>query len=791
MPASLVLSAIYGDMILAGAALGASGVAAASFAINIVATIAINSLLVKQPEQPGEQGQMGGRVQLPAATNNKLPVVYGDAWVSPIIVDAKISEDQQMMTYVLALSESTDTGTISFGNVYWDDKRLLFDPDNPTDIWGWFIEGDSENAGDNTIITGVAGRISMAFYGDGSAVTGTTHHCVSKTEPYTGSERATTFPAWEAVPGWDSTYTMSNTVFVVVQVEYDQDHGVTNLGQMRFNVKNTLKQPGSVMLDYLGNDRYGCGIPAGNINTDAFTALNTYSAQEVNIDGTTLADRYQINGVIETNKDCLTNLMLMADSCDSWLQWNEQLGKWGVLMNRPLTETPGASTATMRVFTSDSIIGGIQISPLDLNSTYNAVNVQFPNYVIQDQSDFRLLEIDAGDRSPYEPNNQLGLNLPLVNNDLQATYIGWKRLYSSRNDIIVNFTTDFSGIQVDAGEIIAIKHDWYGFGAGNYGGLAYPGKPFRVTQVREIKSSDGSLGAQLTAIAYNEQDYTPGEHYATVRNFSGYIDPQYISKPTAPTIPESLKFTDKGNFVVQAEIPSEGNTLVMELWYSSQGSAFENNNYSLFAAQQYTEGPIYPKVDGTNATFFEQFRLENLPTGTYYFRSRARSEINVSEFSDASAVVNWTLTGVAISGTQIEDGSLTGAKIATGDPQKTGTSQSGGFFDTLGPIGTAALVGAAGYGLYKSGILNDIIPKDFSLFGGGNDAGITDTAPNVIQRFFDPLGQPTEVAQVGGTQEIFMDQGRYDGYARDIAQNEDNGLGGFLDGDWGSWSDFG
>jgi hypothetical protein len=788
MPASLVLSAIYGDMILAGAALGATGVAAASFAINVVATVALNSLLVKQPELPGEQGQMGGRVQLPAATNNKLPVVYGDAWVSPIIVDARISDDQQMMTYVLALCESTDTGTISFGNVYWDDKRLLFDPANPTDIWGWFIEGNSEEAEDNTIITGVAGRISMAFYGNGSANLGTTHHCISQS--YVGSEQPTTFPAWEAVPGWDSTYTMDKTVFVVVQVEYDQDHGVTGLGQLRFNVKNTLKQPGSVMLDYLQNDRYGCGVDVTNINTSAFTALDTYSATELSIGDITLADRYQINGVVETSRDCLSNLIIMADSCDSWVQWNEQLGQWGVLMNRSFTES-GGNTSTMRVFTSDSIIGGIQISPLDLNSTYNAVNVQFPNYTIQDQSDFRLLEIDAEDRSPYEPNNQLSLNLPLVNNDGQATYIGWKRLYASRNDIIINFTTDFSGIQVDAGEIIAVKHDWYGFTAGNYGGIAYPGKPFRVTQIREIKSTDGSLGAQITAIAYNEQDYSPGEHYSTVRNFSGYTDPEYISKPPAPTIPEDLKFPDKGNFVVECQIPEYGNTLEVELWYSSNGSAFDENNYVLFGIQNYSEGPVYPKVDENDDPFFEQFRLENVPTGNYYFRSRARGENTVSEFSEPSSVINWTLTGVAISGTQIEDGSLTGSKIATGDPQKTGTSQSGGFFDTLGPIGTAALVGAAGYGLYKTGILNDIIPKDFSLFGGGNDAGITDTAPNVIQRFFDPNGQRTEVAQVGGTQEIIMDQGRYDGYARDIAQNEDNGLGGFLDGDWGGWSDFG
>lgn len=787
MPASLVLSAIYGDMILAGAALGSVGVAAASFAINIVATAAITSLLVKN-EQPGEVGQQGGRVQLPAATNNKLPVVYGDAWVSPIIVDAKISPDQQEMVFVLALSEATDSGDISFGNVYWDDKRLLFDPATPSKIWGWFIEGESDDPTDNTIVTGVANKIEMWFYKNGTA-TGTTHHCVSQS--YVGSEQPTTVTpqqlAWTvdgvSTPFFDSNFAMTDTVYVICRVVYDADHGVTTLGQLRFNVKNTLKQPGSVMLDYLQNDRYGCGVDAANINTQQFTDLNTYSDDIAQI-GDVSFTRYEINGIIETSKDCLTNLITIADSADSWVQWNEQQGKWGVLMNRALTEA-GGSTSTMRVIGSDAIIGGIQVSPLDLNATYNSINVQFPNLVIQDQSDFRLLEIDPGDRSPYEPNNQLSLNLPLVNNDAQATYIGWKRLYSSRNDIIINFTTDYSGIQIDAGEIIAVQHPWYGFNAGSYNGLAYPGKPFRVTQVRELKFSDGSLGAQITATAYNHQDYIPGEHYSTVRNFSGLIDPEYISKPDAPTLPASLNQPEFATFVVQGNIPDTGNVLAMEFWYSETGASLADNNYVLYSVERYSEGSNYPKKDSTGAAFFEQTRFDNMPTGSYYFRTRAQGASTVSEFSDASPVLVWTAESKKVSGTQIEDGTLTGSKVVTGDPQKVGQSDSGGFFDTLGPIALAGLGAAATYGLWKNGSLNDLLPKEWTPAGGGNDVGTEDLGKPEGSYLWADISEP----EIGDEVTYYMDATPDPGPVYDYFSYDDYDVGWFDSGD-DSWYDW-
>ena len=86
----------------------------------------------------------------------------------------------------------------------------------------------------------------------------------------------------------------------------------------------------------------------------------------------------------------------------------------------------------------------------------------------------------------------------------------------------------------------------------------------------------------------------------------------------------------------------------------------------------------------------------------------------------------WAPIGKPISGTQILDNSIGGSKVITGDPATAGGSQSKGFMDTLGPTLLGALGLAAGYGLYKTGILNDLLPTDWQSTGGGNDAGTTD-----------------------------------------------------------------
>ena len=736
MPASIIVPALF--------TAGTFSAAAATFAIHVATTIAVNSLISRDAAEQSTSANLGGRVQLPPTTDNKLPVVYGNAWVTPIITDVKISADQQTMWYVLAFSETTDSGDIKFGEVYFDDKLLLFRPDNPSEIRGWF------NPNDNTTVTGPAGNISMWFYKNGS-LEPTSHYCIDSSG--NSSFQTSTQTAIQVLQDsglindakWKNTDLMTNTVFAVMRIKYDQDHGITGLGQIKARIMNTLTQPGSVMKDYLINDRYGCGIPQESIDLESLNKLDEFCGEQITINNTSggvdSGTRATINGIIDTTRDCLTNLITIADSADSWVQWNETKGMWGALVNSSLEES-GKTVSDIRVITNDNIIGGIQINPLDLNSTYNSVSVQFPNSFILDdqgnpmldtyrgQSDYRRYELEENQRFANEPNNQLTMNLPLVNNSLQATLLSYRRLWASREDLIINFTMDYSGIQIDAGEIIAIKHSWYSWGEKAYGDLVFPGKPFRVTQVRELKSSDGTLSAQITATSYNNEIYsTTNPHYWTRSSFSGVTDPSYISKPNAPTFPSTLVSTGT-SYVVQGEIPLQGNVDSMEFWYSVKGADLTNNNYSLYRVQNYTKASLYPHYANDGNLFYEQIQLNNLAAGTYYWRTRARGPNSASEFSEPSIPIEWAGSN-AIDGANILDNTISGSKVISGDPAKIGTSQSKGFFDTLGPWATAGLGAATLYAGYKKGWFDDIVPKVEGIFGAGNDEGTIELEPTI------------------------------------------------------------
>lgn len=745
MPASLIVAAL---------GLEAAGFAAAAvtFGVRVVTALAVSSLLTRdqspQQQEAADIGSSGGRVQLSPATENKLPIIYGHAHANPIITDAKISTDQQTMWYVLTFSEATDSGTYTFGDVSWDGKVLLFDQNNPSEIVAWY----DENSGpEPQRVTGVAGKISMWFFkGSGTQLAHRCRNLAGNGNQYLASSSQTAIELLQdsglaESNRWTASDAMTNTIFAVMRVRYDADHGVTGLGTIRAQVRNSLGRtsgaangtgPGSVIKDYLMSTRYGCGVPETNIDTASLADLDDFSYSDGNFtltdtDGNTITNSYayRLDGVVDTTQNCLNNLNQMAECCDSWIQWNELTGKWGVTINRSL-EQAGSTTATMAVITADEIIGGINVVPSDLNSMGNAIRVNFPNEDLFDQIDFRFYELDSTDMQANEPNNEINLRLPFANNSIQATWLGYKRLWQSRSDIIINFTMDYSGIKIDAGDIIAVNHEWYGWGAKAYGNGVYPGKPFRVTQVKELKDNDGFLAAQITATEYNDDIFqTSNPHFFSTVSFSGISDPQYISKPPAPTIPSALVDVYGLSFVIEGTVPTDGNVLSMEFWYSVKGEAIGNNNYNLYASQNYAAAPgeitkVYP------AGAIEQARTYGLTKDTYYWRTRAIGEQTASEFSDAVAFT-WEPVGMPVSNDQIYDNTITASKVVTGDPvqpngQQSTADERGSFFDEMGPVLLASLAGATLYGGYKKGWFDDLWPSEEPTYDWDYDYGYYD-----------------------------------------------------------------
>jgi hypothetical protein len=600
------------------------GIAAINLGVRVVAAYVVSSLVTKRdpgtPTSNSTTGSGGGsRVQLQPATENRLPVVYGSAFVSPIIIDAKISTDQKTMWYVMALSEVTDTGTISFNRQYWGDKELFFDTGDKTKVAYWTDTNNVTN-------TNVAGNMYIYYYNNGSA-----------------NPTNTTLKAWEVLSDsqiestqrWPTTNTMTNVAFAIVKVIYNTTAGLTGSDQFKVQLVNTLYQPGSVIKDYLHNTRYGCAISYDNIDTDALTALDTYSAQQIsyiNPAGGPLLyqDRYTINGPIDTNNNCLVNLQAMVDSCDSWLQWNETYNKWSVKINRSYTDY--TTFESLFAITSSNIIGGVNITPVDLNSTYNIVEAHWPNSKIKDQSDYAYVTLPTVDRNPNEPDNKLDLQLPLVNNLVQATYLSTRRLIQSRDDLIIDISLDYSGIQIEAGDVVRVYHNVYG----------WDGKLFLVNQVIESKADDGSLGAKVSLFEYNEQVY----QNISITDFvpdtnTGIPNPFWITTPEAPYVTSNNVPGGSGAisaFTVSGHVPATGTILYMDFYY---GTTPDASTYKLYQTVTAPNGQSFTNNQTINLT------VNDLTSNTYYWSVRARSSANDtgttggSKISTPSAPHTW------------------------------------------------------------------------------------------------------------------------------------------------------
>jgi hypothetical protein len=608
-----------------GTAIGLTGTALTIFtAIGAtVLSVGVSSLVAKRMADQGSGGTAGGgRVQLPPATDNKIPVIYGSAFVGGPIIDAKISVNQKFMWYVVALAEHTDTTvgsgyTFDTSNIYYEGKKVQFGSNG-------VVTGLINNSpGGTEIDTKVNGKIYIWLFTNGSS-----------SGVNTGGQTAIQILSDSSTGGgipvgyrWTATDTMTNCAFAIVRVEYNTDAGTTNLGALMCKMANSINKPGDAILDYMVNTRYGCAIPLSRIDTASLTALNAYSDETITYSGGSQV-RYRINGPINTSNNCLNNLQVLVDSCDSWLQYSELTAKWRVIINQSYTDY--TTIDNLFLVDSSNLIGGINVAPINLNETFNEMEVAYPNQYIKDQTDYQVILLEdyqPGIMSPNEAVNRLNLDFPVVNGAIQAKYLGIRRLLQSREDLTVTFKLDYSGIQIEAGDVIRIKQEVYGWDVLNSG----KGKLFRVANVAEEKYSDGSLGVSIAAFEYNDTVYAD----QAITDFQpdpnlGISDPNIITKPDAPTV-ELLLANTIATMQVSGSVPNVG--LVTNLTFNV-GNDSNVSNHRYYTTVSNANG--IPLTNGANFTI----EASDLAANTYYWSVLARNQ-TTGISSDASNSVSW------------------------------------------------------------------------------------------------------------------------------------------------------
>lgn len=643
MPGSIIATQVFGLVA------GSISAAVVGFAINLVASRIIASAAT--PDRPGgaDAGNPGNRQQVPPAGSNKLPVVYGSAYVGGVITDLTISTDNQTMYYCLALSEVTNTeggatgDVFTFGNVYWGGKRCVFDGTDQTRVVSLLDESTGETQ------TNVDGNLFIYLYRNGS------------NQPVNSSTSAISLMSSAGLTyTWNPNKQMSNCAFAIVKLVYNQDAGLTGIQQTRFQINNPRSAPGDCFADFLQSTRYGAGIPASQIDSTSLSALNAYCAQNFSYTLYTgssgVITRFRFDGVIETSNNVMNNMQSMAASCDCLLRYNELTAKWGVIVQSP--------TYTVAMAINDSnMVSGIQITPTDLSSTPNIVESKFANGTEKDtfaSAVFSLAQTAPSLLYPNEPINKQSVTLPLVNNDVRAQYIAQRLLKAGREDLIVKVTISYAGLQLEAGDIVTLTSPNYG----------WTNKLFRVSQVIETFTDDGQITAALTLMEFNPSVYDD----VSITQFTpapntGIPSPLVFGTVYAPSVVNQYPNAANPSFGVMVTAASTGVSQYAEVWYSAYSNPSDSQR--IFAGTTAVRAAGNPYTPGSSMGIVT---LENIPQGNWYFFVRMVNSLGSSQFSAASSVLQWRPTTFQFSGRYLVVAyatSITGAGISDNPRGKT------------------------------------------------------------------------------------------------------------------------
>ena len=426
---------------------------------------------------------------------------------------------------------------------------------------------------------------------------------------------------------WNSQKQMTNCAFCIVKLTYNRDLNVTGLEQIKVQVNNSRKKPGDCIYDYLNSSVYGCAIPAYQIDTDSLDDLNTYSDELINYltYTSTIAQqkRYEFDGVLDTTQNVMTNLQTMATCCNALIKYNEILGLWGVITQKP--------TYTVAMDINDSnMIAALSVTPIDLSNSFNIIECKFANKTSQDAFDtstFDLSIIAPGLLFANEPVNKQSVTLSLVNDSVRAQYLANIMLKAAREDLQLQVKINYVGLQLDAGDVVTVTN-------ANYGWVA---KLFRITKITQEFGEDGTVSASLILSEFNASVYSD----VSVTQFTpapntGLASPFNFGTIPSPVIGSQYPTNTNPLFLVSLTASSVGIIQYAEVWYS----AFSNPtaDQRIFAATSAIQSSGNPYLPGST---IPSVSLANIPSGNWYFFSRMVNSLATSPFSSASTIFRW------------------------------------------------------------------------------------------------------------------------------------------------------
>ena len=491
---SAIGAAIATSLGLTGAFVTAGAFAGLSLAGTIVAGVIAGGLGIATSrvlglnKAPGIQQSKdpGVKVQLPPATDHRIPVFYGRVNSGGIAVDAEIKNRNNTMVYVFVIGEKTDSGTYTVNKIYRGDSTLNFSGGYGSTTSSSVISITDPNA---TSSTNVNGKMRCRVYA------GNAQSSVNQIFPASGTKVA----AQSLTTKIDSSTNYEGLVYAVFEVDFDRENGLTDSGQLTFDITNSLSEPSNVLLDYCLNSRYGAGLSSDDLDTASFDDMYDYSTEQVayttSLGVGATHDRWKINGMLSTYVPVKDNIDQICQSAATFFTYNPKVGKFSVIPNRAATT---AEKTAAFVFDDDNIISGISTSETELYSMYNQIEAEYPEVERKDQTTIAVIDTPSGDRNTNEPDNPLQVRYNLINDKPRTHNLANIDLKQSRTSKVLEFDATYEALQVDVGDVVKVTNSKYGFNE----------KLFRMMRSVEKESEEGMLSVNSLLLEYDDDVYT-------------------------------------------------------------------------------------------------------------------------------------------------------------------------------------------------------------------------------------------------------------------------------------------
>lgn len=343
--------------------------------------------------------------------------------------------------------------------------------------------------------------------------------------------------------------------------------------------------PALCTYDFNISKRYGRGLATTSLNTASYnSSANTCDESITNYTpGGSNINRYECNGVVDTNQHVIDNLNLLKQSCRGYTPYIA--GEYHLIIDKD--ETP---TFT---FDKTNIIGGWRFQGAKKRTKLNKIKIRFANPLKNWQQD---IQIEENSTLLADDNGLLlekTVNMPFETDIYRAKYHAEIELKKSRQGIGVSFIASWEALQVEIGEVVSVTHDTPGWSA----------KAFRVISLTLLSS--GFISFQFVEHESTVYDRTVPAEAATAPD-TNLPDPFIVGTPTGLTLTQQNPIRPDGSIDYQLNVSW---TAPSDQYVDDHDVQFKPSLDSIWQYATSNSGTVETIISGLDATIEYDVRI--------------------------------------------------------------------------------------------------------------------------------------------------------------------------------------